>query len=184
MCCCKLTSQPIPDHATYDTLLPELSELGGKLLVQVLRRMIADEVVPRPQDSAAATRAPKITSDMSRVDWTLPAASIEARNRAWGEHTRLWSQVDTPTRGSITFQLGDLGLASTDTLPGWMAKFPDPEPATAFLDKRNKRILVATGDGFVQVKSVIPAAKTRMEVTNWFLALDKDAAAKGWTKFV
>lgn len=145
--------------------------------------MLKGEIVPRPQDASAASRAPKITSDTARVDWSLPAAAIEARHRAFRDHTHLWSHITMPKRGDVPVQLVNVTLPK-DPLPGWLAKFPDPQPATAFIDKRGRRMLVATGDGFLQVDEVVSAGRAKSPPVQWWAGLGDEAGKQGWVRFV
>lgn len=66
---------------TAGELGARLSELGAGLLGDVLDRL--DEIRPVPQDDAAATYAPKLRKEDGRIDWTLEAAAISRRVRAF-----------------------------------------------------------------------------------------------------
>jgi methionyl-tRNA formyltransferase len=72
---------PIDPAETAATLYPRLADMGAELLVATLARMAAGNLIPTPQDSAAATYAPLLTKADGRIDWTRPAAEIEARVR-------------------------------------------------------------------------------------------------------
>lgn len=53
-----------------------LAEIGGPLLAQTLSDLADGTVTPIEQDHAAATYAPKITSEEARIDWSRPAQRI------------------------------------------------------------------------------------------------------------
>lgn len=178
-------SEPIPPDATYPTFLPQLSHMGGRLLVAILRQLQNGSATPRAQVDAHATRAPKITTDMARVDWRLPAANIEARHRGFGHHSPLWTTLggdaaETPT-SSKSVQL--LGIELPTDTPA-LANFQGAEPGTAVLDKRHKRVLVATRDGWIAVTRVKAAGRKEVPASEWWNGLPKGLREQGWAMFV
>lgn len=72
-----------------------LAETGGRLMVRTLEVMERGEVVPRPQDEAEATYAPRLTRESGRVDWNLTAREISRRLRAFTP----WPGLSAELRG-------------------------------------------------------------------------------------
>jgi len=70
---------PIAPEDTAGTLHDRLAALGAQMLVEVL----AANPVPRAQDAAAATYAPRIDKREAQIDWRKPAAEIERQVRAF-----------------------------------------------------------------------------------------------------
>ncbi|MFN7086819.1 MAG: methionyl-tRNA formyltransferase [Burkholderiales bacterium] len=70
---------PIGSTDTAQTLHDRLAELGGKLIV----RALAEPLVPREQDAAAATYADKIDKREALIDWSESAQTIERKVRAF-----------------------------------------------------------------------------------------------------
>ena len=103
---------PITKRDTTGTLHDRLADLGGKLIVLVLNQTAAGHLKPVRQPAEGATYAHKIEKAESAVDWSLPAAQIERRIRAFdpfpgassalgGETVKLWqSHVDSMERPS------------------------------------------------------------------------------------
>ena len=96
-----------PDDRTA-TLHDRLAALGGTLVVDALARL--DALVPEPQPAAGVTYAHKIEKSEAAVDWSLPAAVLERRVRAFdpfpgatavldGETLKLWSARVHPDGG-------------------------------------------------------------------------------------
>ncbi|MGH9465614.1 MAG: methionyl-tRNA formyltransferase, partial [Thermoanaerobaculia bacterium] len=71
-----------PDEQAPE-LAARLARLGGEVLVEALAGLDSGQLVPRPQDPAAATYAPRLTRADGRVDWRLPAARLYDRWRAF-----------------------------------------------------------------------------------------------------
>ncbi len=69
-----------PDETAVD-LRARLARIGAERLVLWMPRLARGDYTAAPQDEAAATYAPRITKDMSRIDWTRPAREIHDRVR-------------------------------------------------------------------------------------------------------
>ena len=80
---------------TTPELLQILWELGGDLLVEVIPKWIADEIIPREQDHGKATYTKKLAREDGRIDWNRPVEYIERQIRAF-----------TPWPGAFTFWKG------------------------------------------------------------------------------
>jgi methionyl-tRNA formyltransferase len=72
---------PIAADDTTVTLHDKLAAQGARLIVDALARYA--DLKPEPQPEAGVTYASKIGKAEARIDWTLPAAVIERRIRAF-----------------------------------------------------------------------------------------------------
>lgn len=90
-----------------------LAEMGGRLIVDALRRAEAGQLTPVKQPAEGVTYAHKIEKHEARIDWTLPAEVLARRVRAFdpfpgasstfgGEVIKLWT---------AHAQAGDAGAA-------------------------------------------------------------------------
>lgn len=66
---------------TAGMLHDQLAELGGRLLVETLGRLVAGTILPIPQDDALATYAAKLSKADGLVDWNRPALEVHAQVR-------------------------------------------------------------------------------------------------------
>ena len=71
-----------PDDTTA-SLHDRLAPLGGRLIVDALRRAARGALQPVPQPEAGVTYAHKVGKAEAAIDWTEPAARIERRMRAF-----------------------------------------------------------------------------------------------------
>lgn len=167
-------SVPIHPEDTYSSLLPDLSHIGGRLLVQVLRQLRDGTAKATPQEGQV-TKAPKITTQTSRIDWGAHSAShLDARHRGFGHHAPLWAEL--PDRGmSVQF----VSLRRGERPPGSF----EERPGLAVFDKPQKAVFVATVDGWVQVDTVKPAGRRETPVAEWWNGLAPEARKQGWTVF-
>jgi methionyl-tRNA formyltransferase len=88
---------------TAPELTARLAEAGAPLIVETLRKLVAGEITPTPQDHSQATLAPVLRKEDGRIDWRLTAHKIYDRIRGlqpWpgafttfrGKNCRIWGQ--------------------------------------------------------------------------------------------
>ena len=130
----KTTTSIGPDDNTQ-TLHDRLAKLGARLLLETIPGHVTGDITPEPQDNSLATQAAKITRDMGRIDWSLPA-------------TRLWNQARafTPWPGLYTYLEGKR-LKLLEVKP---AETPNPEPGRVAQADANG-IVVGCGDGVLRI---------------------------------
>lgn len=73
---------PIAADETASTLHDRLAEMSAQVLKETLRCLEEGSLQPEQQDDAKACTAEKITKDMSRLDFTIPAQTIDRTIRA------------------------------------------------------------------------------------------------------
>ena len=108
-----LLAQPVAIAAddTAASLHDRLAALGAQLIVDALDRAAQGRLRRQPQPDAGATYAAKIDKREAAVDWTLPAAVLERRLRAFdpfpgassalgGEIVKLWRGRVVEGRGA------------------------------------------------------------------------------------
>ncbi len=139
-----------PDD-TAGTLGERMAEIGADLLVSTIAAWERGEVTPQPQDHAAATLAPSIEKDDARLDWSKPAQALDRFARGLNPRPGAW----TVWRGQ-DFKV-------------WEAR-PAPEESggePGEIRVAGKRVLIATGDGALELRTVQPAGKRPMPAQDW-----------------
>lgn len=86
--------EPIGPDDTSATVGARLAGTGAEVLVGALAGYLDGSLVPQPQDDAAATYAPKITTEDARIDWSADAGSIRDLVRALDPHPGAWTMLD------------------------------------------------------------------------------------------
>ncbi|HRB16977.1 MAG TPA: methionyl-tRNA formyltransferase [Nitrospira sp.] len=137
---------------TAGTLAPRLAEVGGRLLVETLRRLEAGTLTPQPQDDAQATMAPLLKKEDGVVDWTLSAAEIANRVRGLSP----WPGAYTHVNGErwVLWRVA-VGLETSGAVPGTVTKVS------------KDRVEVATGDGTIQLIEIQPSNSRRMTMAQY-----------------
>lgn len=143
----------LPDD-TSGTLAPRLAELGGRLLVDTIARLKAGTVTPTKQEDGQATMAPLLKKEDGLIEWAMSATALASRVRGL-----------SPWPGAYTFWGGERwniwkavphGAATTE------------KPGT-IVTVNKQSILVATGEGLLDLQEIQLANSKRMSVSQ-FLA--------------
>jgi methionyl-tRNA formyltransferase len=143
---------PLDVDSRTGPLTGRLMEQGAHLLAEALPKYAAGQLEPRPQDHSQATVTRLLKKEDGRIDWTLPAAAIERRIRAYDP----WPGTFT------TWQAQTLKILAAEPHPHEPAHEP---PGT--LVTRDMQPLVATGEGMLGLLAVQPAGKRAMMGSAW-----------------
>ena len=141
--------EPIHPDDDYGTLEARLAQRAASLLLEGLERLQAGTLTRTPQDHAAATYAPMITKDDTRIRWEEPAEQCRNRIRAF-----------SPKPGAFTHWRGKtLKLWRAEVAPRTEDAVPGTIIACAPDDFR-----VACGEGALRLLEVQPESRPRMEI--------------------
>lgn len=118
---------PIAVDDSTHTLHDKLAALGGRLMVEVLEMAACGGLSPVPQPEAGVTYAAKLEKREAALDWTLPAALLARRIRAFtpfpgasavmrGEVIKLWAAevLGATPRGTPPGQVLAAGPSGVD----------------------------------------------------------------------
>ena len=146
---------PVLPDETYGELHLRLSELGALALVEALTLLELGQASEREQHHDSATYAPKIDRDATRIRWSENAGVVARHIRAFDPVPGALATLhDTDVKlfgARTTERAGDEGGTATGEVVAVDAD----------------GMLVACGDGAVQVADVQPAGKRRMPVAEW-----------------
>lgn len=70
-------------HETSPELSERMARIGAQVMIRTLRRLDAGDLEAVPQDHEAATWAPRLSKEDGVLDWSLSAAEIYNRHRAF-----------------------------------------------------------------------------------------------------
>lgn len=135
---------PIGYDDSSRTYGERLAREGATLLVDTVRAYLGGELEPVPQDDAAATYAPKLTTEDARIDWSADAGTIHDLVRALDPEPGAWTT------------LAGARLKVFEATPSQVEGLA---PGQISLDGG---LHVGTGDGAVSLDEVQPATKRRM----------------------
>lgn len=162
-------STPVGPRETAAELEPRLAELGAGAVIDAVERMQAAVAatgtvvgIGIPQDTAKATRAPRLSKQDGIVDWSLPAATIERLRRAlepWPRLTTFYTRGDGERQRLV---LEDVEVADR---PGTTGSATAPG---SVLDTSDGRIVVACGGGTAAaITRVVPEGRRGMSAADY-----------------
>ena len=120
----------IAPEETAPELAASMAEAGAPLMLATLRGLVADNLVPHPQDNDQATYASLLKKEDGRLDWSRPAQEIYNRMRGFAP----WPGAYTSFRGQTCHLWAE--PFSLQTLTGG-------PPGTIF--REDTQILIACG---------------------------------------
>ena len=136
----------VADDDTAGSLGARLAGVAAVQLVRDAPRWIRGELRATPQVGAASlTRT--LTKADGQIDWTRRAVEIERHVRAMRPWPRAWTTVDN----------GNLQILESRVVSDAVASY---EPGETILER--KRLVVATGDGALELTTVEPAGRKVM----------------------
>ncbi len=141
-----------------------LAEMGARLLGPVLRDIEAGREAGRPQDEDTVTYCAMIEKEDGRIDWSLPAATIDRMARAYDP----WPGVYTYWNGE-RLVIKELSIVEAETFVGSTgpgeATRPEDRPAPGCVVGVDKGIgiLVQTGQHWAALRRLQPAGRRAMD---------------------
>ena len=134
---------------TAGELGEHLAEMGAQALIEALALWEQDGLKLVPQNAAHATYAPKLTREIAHLDWTKPADVVARQTLALDPKPGAWT----------THEGKEVKLFVGRALPGSGTPGEVTEAAA--------RLVIAAGEGLVEIAEVQPAGKERMPAGDW-----------------
>lgn len=146
---------PIGANETAGALTARLAELGAALLVEVLPAIVAGAAVAIRQPDQGVTYARKVDKSEARLDWSVAAALLARRVRAF----QPWPVADTLLAGESLRVLAATALAA-----------PALAPPGTIVALGPAGIDVACGEGVLRLTSVQAAGRKPVAVRDYLNA--------------
>lgn len=153
---------PIGRTDNVETVHDRLMMLGADMVLHTVEAIVAGEVKPIPQEqllhaSEEPTPAPKIFKETCRINWSRPAEQVYNHIRGLSPYPAAWTEWIDANEKTYAVKIFETG---------------EPEPAQDLtpgaLKTDGRRLWIACGDGWLEVKSLQQAGKKRMD-TDAFL---------------
>lgn len=141
------SSIPVYPEETALELHDRLSPLGGELVIETIRRVNQNNLIPIPQDHSRATHVPMLKKSDGNIDWTRSNKKICAHINAMTP----WPGAFTHLNGKRIKIFKALAIEKdTDVDPGMICSCDD------------KGIHVATGKGMVVILELMGSSGKRL----------------------
>jgi len=129
---------------TGGSLHDRLAQIAPETLLESLRLLAAGNAPRIPQDNARATYAPKLKREHGQIDWSESAEAIERKIRAYNPWPGAFMKVDHQNLKVFSASVVDLNGQPGEIL------------------RRDKDLIVATGNGALSLAEVQLEGKRRM----------------------
>mgnify|MGYP001813039164 CR=1 FL=1 len=151
-------------NETAGELHDRLAALGGAVLIEHLDDILAGKLISTEQDEARTTYAPKIEKQDAAIDWSLPAAELARRVRAYNPFPGAFCFVGA----ALAANSGLKTLPQPKALPQrrrlkvWRATAVDgsADPGTVLQSDRDA-VVVASGSGALRLDELQLPGKRR-----------------------
>jgi methionyl-tRNA formyltransferase len=140
-----------PDE-TAGELEARLSERGAALVLQVMDQLESGTAQPTKQDKTAASKAPRLEKEHGLIDWSHSAAAIKNQVRAldpWPRAYTHWQRGSGEPLRLILHRVQAVAAPAVEASPGTVVE-------------SGSRLVVAAGDGAVQLLALQPSGKRVM----------------------
>ena len=152
-------SIPITDEDNVGTLFEKLAIVGRDLLLDTLPAYLAGDIQPEAQDPSQVTFSPNIRPEEERLDWTKTNRQLFNQIRGMNP----WPVAHTLWQGG-RFKIYEAELADGEGRPG------------EILEIGKRQLLVATGEGALAFKTVQPAGKPQMTISDFLNGAGRNLA--------
>lgn len=149
---------PIEDHEKADELLEKLSEIGARLLNEILPKILQKDIHPTKQDATQATLCQLIDREDGHIQWTDSTEDIYNRYRAlypWPGVFSYWEEKEN--------QMMRIKLRAINP---YKEELTDEEkefrPGTVFIG--HDQLCIKTFDTAIIIEAVQPECKAVMPV--------------------
>lgn len=144
---------PVGPDETAGELHDRLAEVGAEAVVETVRRIERGEAEAVPQDDALASPAPKLFKEDMAVDWGQPARRVHDHVRALSPYPAAWTTLPDGSqvklyRTAVVDEHGHRGA------PGAVIE-------------AGERVVVACGEGAVEVRELQREGKRRMSARDF-----------------
>jgi methionyl-tRNA formyltransferase len=140
-----------PDE-TAGELEARLAQRGGDLVLSVVDALAAGAATPIEQDRTQASKAPRLDKQHGAIDWSRPALAIKNQVRALDPWPRAFTHWRRGAGEPLRLIVHRTQLAAAGP--------PAAEPGT--IVEAGPPLVVATGDGVLELTAIQPAGKRTM----------------------
>lgn len=136
---------------TAEELRSRLAELGAELILSTMKAVISGDFKRTPQDDSKSNYAVRLSKEMGKADWSLPAVKIERLIRG----LRPWPVVYSSLSGR------GLKIYAADVVEDMSG-----EPGE-IIEVCKKNFVVACGEGALRIRMVQPEGKKMMDAASF-----------------
>lgn len=144
----------IGDDENVGSVHDRLMELGAEAVTQTVECILEGSLHTVPQPEGDFTPAPKIFKDTCRIDWSDTATRIHNHVRGLSPYPAAWTRMVSDNGDVADLKIYETSIRNLPSLPSLQI-------GDVLIEKGH--IYVGTGDDPIEILSLQPAGKKRME---------------------
>ncbi len=152
---------PIDPDEDAEHLEARLAKLGAEAVLQVIDALESSHAQPVVQDKSLASKAPRLKKELGAIDWSRSAIEIKNQVRGLRPWPRAFTFWHRSTAEPLRLNIDRVALATSTAAAGSGCAAPG-----TVLDATNQ-LLIATGDGILEILELQPAGKRSMSATDF-----------------
>ncbi len=146
---------PILADDSQQSLHNKLAGLGGQLIVDTLRQLLAGELKPVTQPEVGITYASKVSKEEAALDFTQPAAVLERKIRAFNPFPGAHGVLNQVTLKLWSAELAERPQEPINVVSGQLILLP------------NRDLLVVCGEGALRLVTLQKPGGKRLPVAEF-----------------
>lgn len=150
---------PIGERETSGDLERRLAALAAPLTREVVEGLAAGTIVPRPQDPALVSRAPRLRKEQGLIDWSRSAVEIDRHVRGMQPWPMPYTFLHLPGRPPLRLLVLEVAPVAAGDEGDRPARAAEPG---VVLPSAPDELVVQCGDAAVRLLQVQPAGKRAM----------------------
>lgn len=153
----------LPDE-NVGSLYDRLMKLGADMTSETVKAIEEGTVTTEPQPEGEFLPAPKIFKETCHIDWNDTSVNIHNKVRGLSPYPAAWSVINLDNGTASDVKIFETAVADSNLLQKELLSL---KPGEIAVD--NRRLFVRTADGLIEILSVQPAGKKRMEASAFLL---------------
>ncbi|MDE5774414.1 MAG: methionyl-tRNA formyltransferase [Muribaculaceae bacterium] len=144
----------IGDDENVGSVHDRLMEIGAEAVTQTVESILEGSLRTIPQPEGDFTPAPKIFKDTCRIDWSATASRIHNHVRGLSPYPAAWTRMVSDNGDEADLKIYETSVKNLPPLPTLKI-------GEVLIVKGH--VYVGTGEGPIEILSLQPAGKKRME---------------------
>ncbi len=154
-------SIPVGENDNVGVVYDRLMNIGADMVIETVENIINDTLTVRPQPEGEFTPAPKIFKEDCRINWDSATKDIHNHIRGLSPYPAAYSTLEDVDGKVLDVKIFESRKSCDCPSKGMYS------PGTVIIN--GKRMFVTTADGCIEILSLQPSGKKRMETSAFLL---------------
>ncbi len=160
----------IPDDWDAGTLHDALMELGAEMTAETVTKICEGTLTTHPQPEGEFAEAPKIFKETCKINWAASHISIHNHIRGLSPYPAAWSALTDANGNKSDIKIFKSRIVDDpDEIARVNNKCKAPTSSAGDIIVDGRKMYVICGDGLIEILSLQPAGKRRMDTADFLL---------------